>query len=209
MTSSKYNSFSYVKYLNNCDLNYKYFLNSINETPVVDKIVLELPTNMLLNMETGEDDYKTRMLLKCFLAFYFINLKMPYVNCNRFKNSKIVMGTNNSYHYAFLASYNNLIEKYKLISLLFNENDRYNASIKSLTKMDKDLVVKNKKTDILNFRLEIQALRVVEYKDILTTLFTRGELQKLKFKLNIVFKNFNNKISSVDEFKNFFHIWNI
>jgi hypothetical protein len=209
MISSKYNSLNYVKYLNNCDLNYKYFLNSISETPVLDKIVFELPTNMLPNMETSEDDYQTRLLLKCFLAFYFINLKMPYINCNRFKDSSIVSGTLSSYHYSYLSTYNNLTDKYKLMSVLLNENDRYNASNVTLTKLNKELQINNSKKDLLNFKMEIQALRVVAYKDILTTLFTRAELQKLKFKLNIVFKNFNNKISSTEEFKNFFFMWNI
>jgi len=209
MISSKYNSINYVKYLNNCDLNYKYFLKSINETPVLDKIVFELPTNMLPNIETAEDDSKARMLLKCFLAFYFINLKMPYINCNRFRNPDVVRGTTNNFHYAYLTTYSNLIEKYKLMSVLFNENDRYNASVKTLTKLNKEIQINKYKTDTLNFKLEIQALRVIEYKDILTTLFSRAELQNLKFKLNIIFKNFNNKMLSMDEFKNFFYMWNI
>lgn len=209
MISSKYNSINYVKYLNNYDLNYKYFLKSINETPVVDKIIFELPTNMLPNIETSEDDYKTRMLLKCFLAFYFINLKMPYINCNRFKNTDVVRGTVSNYHYAYLTTYNNLIEKYKLLSVLFNENDRYNISIKTLTKLNKEVQINKYKTNTLNFKLEIQALRVVEYKDILLTLFSRNELQNLKFKLNIIFKNFDNKLTSMNEFKNFFYMWNI
>lgn len=209
MTSSKYNSINYVKYLNNCDLNYKYFLKSINETPVLDKIVFELPTNMLSNIETTEDDYKTCILLKCFLAFYFINLKMPYINCNRFKNPNIIKGATSNFHYAYLTTYNSLVEKHKLMSVLFNENDRYNAGIKTLTKINKKTKTNKYKTNSLNFKLEIEALRVVEYKDILIILFSKAELHNLKFKLNIVFKNFNNKISSTEEFKNFFYMWNI
>jgi hypothetical protein len=209
MISSKYNSINYVKYLNNCDLNYKYFLKSLNETPVLDKIIFELPTNMLPNMEIMDDDYKNRMLLKCFLAFYFINFKMSYINCNNFKNANIVTGTNNSFHYSYLTSYNNSTEKYKLLSVLFNENDRDNTSINVLTKLNKNISIDNCKTDILNFRLEIQPLKVVEYKDIFNLFFTRAELQKVKLKLNLVFKKFNNKKITINEFKNFFFLWNI
>lgn len=206
MITSKYNSVNYLKYLNNCDINYKYCLKSITETPVLDKIVFELPTNKLPNMETSEDSSQAIMLLKCFLAFYFINLKMPYINCNSFKDSKIVSGTNNSFHYAYLKTYTSFLDKAQLMLLLFNENDRYNTSIKNLTKLDQKV---NNKNNVLNFRLDIQANRIVEYKDILQTLFTKNELQKLKFKLNIVFKNSNNKILLTNEFKNFFYMWNI
>jgi hypothetical protein len=209
MISSKYNSLNYLKYLNNCDLNYKYYLKSINETPAVDKIVFELPTNMLPSMEISEEDNQNKLLLKCFLAFYFINLKMPYINCNHFKDNNVVRGSNNSFHYAYLNTYNNLIEKYQLISLLFNENDRDNDSIQNLSKFDKKISLNNPNSNTLNFRLDVQALRIAEYKDILNTIFDRAELQKLKFKLNIVFKNFNNKINSMEELKMFLYIWNV
>jgi hypothetical protein len=95
------------------------------------------------------------------------------------------------------------------MSVLFNENDRYNAGIKTLTKINKKTKTNKYKTNSLNFKLEIEALRVVEYKDILIILFSKAELHNLKFKLNIVFKNFNNKISPTEEFKNFFYMWNI
>jgi hypothetical protein len=209
MLYSKYNSLNYTKYLNNCDLNYKYFLKSITETPSVDKIIVELPTNMLPNIENTEDDYQNRLLLKCFLAFYFMNFKMPYINCNSFQDSKIVAGTRNSFHYAYLSTYSNSNETYQILSELFNENDRYNNGIKTLTKLNKNLTNSKHKEDILNFRLDIQATRISNYKEILNVLFTRIELQKLKLKLNIVFKKFNNKMSSFDEFKNFFYMWNI
>jgi len=209
MISSKYNSLNYLKYLNNCDLNYKYYLKSINETPAVDKIVFELPTNMLPSMETTEEDNQNKLLLKCFLAFYFINLKMPYINCNHFKDNNVIRGSNNNFHYAYLNTYNNLIEKYQLISLLFNENDRDNNSIQSLTKLDKKISLNNSNSNTLNFRLDVQALRIAEYKDILNTIFERAELQKLKLKLNIVFKNFNNKINSTEELKMFLYMWNV
>jgi len=209
MLFSKYNSLNYVKYLNNCDLNYKYFLKSIAETPSVDKIVVELPTNMLPNIETTEDDYQNRLLLKCFLAFYFMNFKMPYINCNGFKDKELVSGTSNSFHYAYLLTYANKLEQYQLLAELFNENDRYNEGIKNLTKLNKNLINSNAKSNILNFRLEIQAVRMSEYKDILNSLFERVELQKLKLKLNIVFKKFNNKMISSNEFRNFFFLWNI
>jgi hypothetical protein len=209
MISSKYNSLNYLKYLNNCDLNYKYYLKSINETPVVDKIIVELPTNMLPGMETTEEDNQNKLLLKCFLAFYFLNLKMPYINCNNFKDNNVVKGSNNSFHYAYLSTYNNLIEKYQLISLLFNENDQDNNSIQSLTKLNKKISFNNPNSNTLNFRLDVQALRIAEYKDILNTIFERAELQKFKFKLNIVFKNFNNKINCAKELKMFLYMWNI
>lgn len=209
MLFSKYNSLNYAKYLNNCDLNYKYFLNSITETPLVDKIVVELPTNMLPNIENTEDDYQNKLLLKCFLAFYFMNFKMAYINCNSFQDTNIVAGTRNSFHYAYLSTYVNSNEKYKILSEFFNENDRYNDSIKPLTKLSNTLINSKHSTDTLNFRLDIQATRMSNYKDILNLLFTRIELQKLKLKLNIVFKKFNNKMSSFDEFKNFFYMWNI
>ncbi len=209
MLFSKYNSLNYVKYLNNCDLNYKYFLKSITETPSVDKIIVELPTNMLPNIETTEDDYQNRLLLKCFLAFYFMNFKMPYINCNGFKNKELVSGTKNSFHYAYMSTYNNGMEQYQLLSELFNENDRYNKGIKNLTKLNKNLTNSKNKTDILNLRFEIQTTRMSEYKDILNTLFSRIELQKLKLKLNIVFKKFDTKMISSDEFRSFFYLWNI
>lgn len=207
MLSLKYNSIHYAKYLNNCDLNYKYFLKSIKETPSIDKIILELPTNKLPNIEVTEDDYQTKTLLKCFLAFYFMNLKMPYINCNKFKDINTVAGTTNSFHYAYLQTFNNALENYKLLLLFLNENDSQSLSIQNLTKFD--TTFKNKlQNNSFNFRLEIQALRIIEFKDILNVLFTRAELQKLKFKLNIVFKNLN-KMLSVNEFRNFFYIWNI
>lgn len=209
MVSLKYNSLNYSKYLNNCDLNYKYFLKSINDTPSIEKIVFELPTNMLPNMETAEDDYRTKTLLKCFLAFYYINLKMPYINCNNFKTPSFVNATNNSYHYAYLISYNNLMEKYKLLSLLLNETDSYNTSINTLTKLTKNITTNKQEPNFLNLRLEVEALKVVEFKEILSNIFNRVELQKLKFKVNIVFKNINNKVLSINEVKNFFYIWNI
>jgi len=209
MLFSKYNSLNYVKYLNNCDLNYKYFLKSITETPSVDKIIVELPTNMLPNIETTEDDYQNRLLLKCFLAFYFMNFKMPYINCNNFKNKNIVVGTKNSFHYAYMSICHNKMKQYQLLSELLNENDRYNTGIKSLTQLNKSLTNSKNDTDLLNLRFEIQAIRVAEYKDILNVLFARVELQKLKLKLNIVFKKFKTKMLSVEEFKNFFYIWNI
>jgi len=208
MNVLKYNSINYAKYLNNCDINYKYFLKSINDTPVIDKIVFEFPTNMLPNMETMNEDSKNRMLLKCFIAFYFINFKMPYINCNRFKNLTVTRGTLSNFHYAYIANYTNLLDKYKLLSLLLNENDRLNASIKSLTNLNKK-IVNNDNNNCLNFKLEVEASRVTEYKNILSTIFLKTELQNLKFKINIVFKNFNNKIVSIEEFKNFFYIWNI
>lgn len=209
MFFSKYNSLNYVKYLNNCDLNYKYFLKSIMETPSIDKIIIELPTNMLPNIETVEDDYQNRLLLKCFLAFYFINFKIPYINCNNFKNKEALVGTTNSFHYAYLLTYKNKIEHYQLLSEIFNENDRYNMSIKALTKLNTNLVNSKNKADILNLRFEIQGTHMSDYKNILNILFTRIELQKLKLKLNIVFKKFNIKMISFNEFKNFFYIWNI
>ena len=209
MISLKYNSINYSKYLNNCDLNYKYFLKSIKETPVLEKIVFELPTNKLPNIETTEDDYQTRMLLKCFLAFYFMNFKMPYINCNNFKNKNMISGTSNSYHYAYLRTYTKITEKYELILLMLNENDRSNISIKNLTKLDRNIAANKYKTDFLNFRLEAQVLRIIEYRDILNSLFVKTELQKLKLKLNFIFKNFNNKMISINEFRNFFFFWNI
>ena len=208
MSSIKYNSIHYAKYLNNCDLNYKYFLTSIKETPSIKKINLELPTNKLPNIEITEDDYQTKTLLKCFLTFYFINFKMPYINCNKFKNLNTVIGTTNSFHYAYLQTFNNVLDNYKLLLLLLNENDSESINIKSLTKLNTVLEDKTN-NNLLNFRLEIQAFRVIEYKDILNMLFTRSELQKLKLKLNIVFKNFNNKMISAAEFRNFFYLWNI
>ena len=53
---------------------------------------------MLPNIDITEDDYQNRLLLKCFLAFYFMNFKMPYINCNNFKNKDIVAGTKNIYN---------------------------------------------------------------------------------------------------------------
>jgi hypothetical protein len=209
MISLKYNSLHYNKYLNDCDINYKYCLKSINDIPVLKKVVFELPTNMLPNMEISEEEYRTRLLLKCFLSFYLINYKTPYINCNRFQNSKIVGGTINNFHYTYLATYNNLIEKYTLLSLLFNETDRNNKSYNILTKLNKKININTQASDALNFRVELQASRIIEYKEILSNIFTRIELQNLKFKLNIVFKKFNNKILSVDELKNFFYMWNI
>ena len=209
MSSLNYNSLNYVKYLNNYDLNYKYFLKSIKETPTLDKIVFELPTNKLPNIETTEDDYQTRILLKCFLAFYFMNLKMPYINCNGFKNSNVTSGTNSSFHYAYLRTYNKMAEKYQLLLLMLNENDFSNLNIKNLNKLNHKININKYKNDFLNFRLEVQALRIVEYRDILNTFFVQTELQKLKLKLNFVFKNFNNKMLSIDEFRNFFFVWNI
>lgn len=209
MLFSKYNSLNYVKYLNNCDLNYKYFLKSITETPSIDKIVIELPTNMLPNIDTTEDDYQNRLLLKCFLAFYFMNFKMPYINCNNFKNKDIVAGTKNSFHYAYQSVYNNSLEHYQLLSELFNENDRYNKGIKSLTKLNNNLGNLKSKNNPVNIRFDIQMVRMSEYKHILNTLFTRVELQKLKLKLNIVFKKSVSKQVSFDEFRNFFYIWNL
>lgn len=204
MLFSKYNSLNYAKYLNNCDLNYKYFLKSITETPSVDKIIVELPTNMLPNIETTEDDYQNRLLLKCFLALYFTNFKVPYVNCNEFRNKEIVSGTKSSFHYAYITSYKNTLEKYQLLSELFNDNDYSNQGTKTLTKLNKPLITSQINTDLLNFRLEILASRVSDYKEVLNLLFERGELQKVKLKLNVVFKKFNAKFSSSDEFRNFF-----
>lgn len=209
MVSLKYNSINYAKYLNSCDINYKYFLQSIKDTPVLDKIVFELPTNKLPNVEVTEDDYQTRLLLKCFLVSYFINFKMPYINCNKFKNTDITLGTNSSYHYAYLQTNNKIMDKYQLMLLLLNENDRSNISIKNLTKLNNKLNINKYQKDILNFRLEVQASRIVEYREVLNTFFNRGELQNLKFKFNFIFKNFNTKMISVNEFRNFFFIWNI
>ena len=208
MPSLKYNSVHYTKYLNNCDLNYKYFLKSIKETPSISKIVLELPTNKLPNIDITEDDYQTKTLLKCFLTFYFINFKVPYINCNKFKNLNTVVGTTNSFHYAYLQTFNNVFDNYKMLLLLLNENDSESLNIIPLTKLNTSLGA-NTPNNLLNFRLEILAFRVIEYRDILNMLFTRSELQKLKLKLNIVFKNFNNKMVSAAEFRNFFYIWNI
>ena len=208
MPSLKYNSVHYTKYLNNCDLNYKYFLKSIKETPSISKIVLELPTNKLPNIDITEDDYQTKTLLKCFLTFYFINFKVPYINCNKFKNLNTVVGTTNSFHYAYLQTFNNVFDNYKMLLLLLNENDSESLNIIPLTKLNTSLGA-NTPNNLLNFRLEILAFRVIEYRDILNMLFTRSELQKLKLKLNIVFKNFNNKMISAAEFRNFFYLWNI
>lgn len=203
----KYNSIHYANYLNHCDLNYKYFLNSIHETPSIEKIILELPTNKVSNVENNEDDYQTKILLKCFLALYFTNLKLPYINCNKFKNPQTALGTNISFQYAYLQTFNNFIESYKLLLLLLNENDFQNSSIKSLTKFT--TVLNSNINNSLNFRLDIQASRIIEYKDVLNSLFSRNELQKIKFKLNIIFKNFNGKMLSANEFKNFFFMWNV
>ena len=208
MPSLKYNSVHYTKYLNNCDLNYKYFLKSIKETPSISKIVLELPTNKLPNIDITEDDYQTKTLLKCFLTFYFINFKVPYINCNKFKNLNTVVGTTNSFHYAYLQTFNNVFDNYKMLLLLLNENDSESLNIIPLTKLNTSLGA-NTPNNLLNFRLEILGFRVIEYRDILNMIFTRSELQKLKLKLNIVFKNFNNKMVSAAEFRNFFYIWNI
>jgi len=207
MISLKYNSLNYAKYLNNCDLNYKYYIKSIKDTPNLDKIIFELPTNKLPNIEITEDDYQNRLLLKCFLSVYFINSKFPYINCNKIKNENITLGSNNNYHYAYLQTSNTFVNKYQLMLLLLNENDRSNINIKNLTNFNNKL--NSNKKNILNFRLEAQASKIVEFKDIFNIFFNRTELQSLKIKINFLFKNFNTKMISINEFRNFFFIWNI
>lgn len=206
MSFTQYNSTNYIKYLNDCDLNYKYFLKSISDTPRVEKITLELPTNMLPNIETTEDDYQNRLLLKCFLALYFISFKKPYINCNKFKNKDLVAGTKNSFHYSYIVNYLNDVEKFNLFSEILNENDTNNQAIAVLTDLDSTI---SAKTSLLNVKAEINVMRISGYRDILNTLFTRSELQKLKLKLNIIFKNSNNKIRSFNEIKHFMCLWNI
>lgn len=206
MVSIKYNSINYAKYLNSCDLNYKYYLQSINDTPVLDKIVFELPTNKFSNISTTEDDYQNRILLKCFLSFYFMNFKLPYLNCNKFKNF-IPENESSSYQYSYLYTYHKMIDKYSLLLLLLNENDKDNFGVKNLTNFKKNLIT-NKK-DTLNFKLEIQISKIIEYREIVNLFFNRAELQNLKLKLNFIFKNFKNKVISINELKNFFFFWNI
>ena len=65
------------------------------------------------------------------------------------------------------------------------------------------------KNNTVNIRFDIQAVRISEYKDILNTLFTKVELQKLKLKLNIIFKKNISKDIYFDDYRNFFYIWNI
>lgn len=206
MSFNQYNSTNYLKYLNDCDLNYKYFLKSISDTPKFEKISLELPTNLLPNIETTEDDYQNRLLLKCFLALYFISFKKPFINCNKFKNKDIVAGTKNSFHYSYLVNYLNDFDQYSLLSELFNENDSNNKASTVLTNLDSTI---ESKTELLNVKIEINVMRLSGCRDILNTLFTRSELQKLKLKLNIVFKNSNNKMQSFNEIKHFMCLWNI
>lgn len=207
MLSLKYNSIHYANYLNSCDLNYKYFLKSIKETPSIEKIILELPTNKFSAVENNEDDYQTKTLLKCFLALYFTNLKLPYINCNKFKSLDTAVGSVASFQYAYLQTFNSPIEKLKLLLLLLNENDFQSSGIKNLTKFT--TVLESKCNDSFNFRLDIQSGRIVEYKEVLNVLFSRNDLQKVKVKLNIIFKNFSGKMISTNEFKSFFFMWNV
>lgn len=175
------------------------------ETPKVEKITLELPTNMLPNIEVTEDDYQNRLLLKCFLTLYFMNFKTPYIQCNQFKDKEIVAGTKSSFHYSYFLNYNNNVDIYMLLLELFNENDRENQAINILTKLNKSI---NKESSLFNVRAEIQATRVSNYRDILNVLFTRSELQKLKLRINIIFNNKNNKLESFKEIKQFICLWN-
>lgn len=210
MSSIKYNSLNYIKYLNNCDLNYKYSLKSIQETPVLKKIIFELPTNNLSNIETTEEEYQSGLLLKCFLACYFINNKIPHINCNKFKNNKIAeQFSNNNHQYSYLQTFDNILEKYQVIFSLLRENDYSNVSFRNLTKLNTHIYTNKQANEFLNFRLEVQAARIVEYRDIFANFFLKIELQNLKLKLNFVFKNVNNKLVSIEEFKNFFLFWNI
>lgn len=205
MSFSQYNSLNYARYLNRCDLNYKYFIQSVADTPKIDKITLELPTNMLPNIENTEDDYQNRLLLKCFLALYFISFKMPYINCNKFKDKDVVIGTKSSFHYAYSINYISDADKSAFLVELFNENDINNQAITFLTKLDKALAANE---NSFNVRAEIQTVRVSGYRDILNLLFTRSELQQLKLKLNIKLTNKNNKLISYNEIKNFLCMWN-
>lgn len=205
MIFSRYNSLNYINYLNNCDINYKYFINSILETPKVEKLTLELPTNMLPNIDVTEDDYQNRLLLKCFLTLYFMNFKTPYIQCNKFKDKEIVAGTKSSFHYSYFLNYNNNYGISVLLLELFNENDSENQAINMLTKLNKNV---DKQCSFFNVRAEIQAIRVSNYRDILNILFTRSELQKLKLRINIIFNNKKNKIESFTEIKQFLCLWN-
>jgi len=207
MLNLKYNSLNTLKYLNQCDIAYKYNLFSITELPEVEKVVFELPTNTLPFIENVEDDYQGRLLLKCYLAFYFINLRLPFINCNKFDKQLYTFLTNNNFQYSYKVTYNNFSEINKLLFIFLNDNNRINKHFKVLSHLNKKLKSKSQFNN-LNVKLDISLAKINEYKDILNFIYTPAEVPFIKGKLNLIVKNVKGNFISINELRNYLFLWN-
>lgn len=197
-----YNASNYLQYINSCDLINRYSLDSVQTLPEIESIQLELPVSEQYSLvKSGDNDYE-KYVLKNFLLFYFLNLRLPYVRCNQFK--KLPKNFTLNLHYSLLLSFKNKTDINNLLLMLYHEKDLIGNNL-NLTKTLNHLSTNSLNCKIDNFSLPVLA----EYRKLFNLIFSRSELQHLKFTLNIVFKCCPKKLQKFEELKNIFPFWNL
>lgn len=193
-----------LKYLNNADLLYKYNSKSIFNHFNISKINLEFSVNNKLST-TKDTNLQNSLQLKIFILLFLITNRIPYINCNKFSKKNFTFLKSTNFQSSFIIKNTCSHEIYSFLFLILSDSDLSNQILHCLTSLPTTKIIGNNFNMVFLFSFS----KIMEYKDLLDTLFIQKDLQGLQLRLNLnIKKNIKNNLANL-EFKNFFLLWNL